>query len=87
VKKLMKPIEVVSWSDLTGKITPSRFRIELQDGSLMTVHVDKLLDRHEEKIAGMRTQHFRCRSTINDSIRQYVLAYELATCRWYLDKW
>ena len=87
MKRIMKPIRIVAWSDEEGLWTPVRFQVEDSEEARVTIRVEKVLLRSEERTAGQRVINFRCRSTVDDRIRQYELCYELSTCRWYLSRW
>ena len=87
MRTLMQPIATIAWSDATGKLTPMRFQVETKDSELITIQVEKVLNRSEQKRAGQRSLHFLCRSTIDAAMRQFELCFELSSCRWYLSKW
>jgi hypothetical protein len=81
MKVLMKPIEMVTWTDPQGKVKPIRFRI---DGEV--VKVAKVCHMTEETWAKQRTFIYQCQSEINGQLRTYELKFDLQTCKWYLYK-
>ena len=87
MKKLMQRVEMVATHHADGIFDPVRFRVEDKEQERFVIYVDKVLHRYEVRTAGQRTVNFRCRSTVNSAYRLYELAYEPATCTWYLSKW
>ena len=85
MKVIMKPIEVIASFSLEGKPTPIKFKTNDQNGSI-TVRVDRIVDRSDEKIAGNPMLLFLCESCIDDVQKRYEIKYEVATCKWYLSK-
>jgi hypothetical protein len=86
MKVLMKPIKMIAWFDENGKPNPVRFNISLPDESSVTIRIDRVIKKHEEKLAGNRMLVFTCQSVINNMERIYELKYELNSCKWYLYK-
>ena len=86
MKVCANPIEMVSYTKLNGVINPIRFRLQLQDESVIVIKVDRVITRENEKLAGNNMIVFKCQSQINDVQRLFELKYELSTCRWILFK-
>lgn len=86
MKVIAKPIEVVAWFDLSGKINPVRFKITNEDESNSVIKIDRIICIDKEKLAGNNMLVFKCQSIIDGVERIYELKYELSTCRWILFK-
>lgn len=79
----MQPIEMIVSFNIEGALTPIRYRIS-DGGENIVVKVDSVLTRTEEKVAGIRSMIFRCRSTINRVQKVFELKYEVERCKWFL---
>lgn len=79
MKVVAKPIEMICWFNNQG-ICPIRFRIPEDDGSNKVIKVDKVVNKHIEKLAGNMMWIFECQSNIDGYERQYQLKYDLGTC-------
>jgi hypothetical protein len=86
MKVLMKPIKMIAWFDENGVPTPVRYNMRLDDESSVTIRINRILEKREEKLAGNRMLVFTCQSVLNDMERIYELKYELSTCKWFLYK-
>lgn len=86
MKIMSKPIEVISYTDNNGELKPLRFRIQLEDKSVMVVKIDKIITKEKEKLAGNNMLIFKCQSLIDNIEMLFELKYELSTCRWILYK-
>lgn len=86
MKVLMKPIKMIAWFDEDGTLTPVRYNVSLDDESAVTIRINRIIQKKEEKLAGNRMLVFTCQSIVNDMERLYELKYELSTCKWYLFK-
>ncbi|HZK35037.1 MAG TPA: hypothetical protein VFD33_06995 [Bacillota bacterium] len=82
----MKPIKMIAWFSEDGVPTPVRFNIQQKDESTLTIRIDRITVKREEKLAGNRILVFTCQSTINGTETIYEIKYELTTCRWFLYK-
>lgn len=86
MKVIMKPIKMIAWFSEDGVPTPVRFNIQQKDESTLTIRIDRITVKREEKLAGNRILVFTCQSTINGTETIYEIKYELTTCRWFLYK-
>jgi len=86
MKVVVKPIEMVSWTDTRGNINPVRFRIAYEDESISVIKIDKVITVDKEKLAGNLMLVYKCQSVIQGADRIYHLKYELGTCQWILFK-
>jgi hypothetical protein len=86
MKIVVKPIEVVSWTDIKGNMNPVRFKITKEDESSSVVRIDKVICVDKEKLAGNNMLVFKCQSVINGADKLYEIKYELSSCRWVLYK-
>lgn len=85
MKVLMKPIEMIVWFTRDGVPNPIKYRIS-ENKENITVNIDKVILRQEEKLAGNRMYVYRCQSNINGTERTFELKYEISTCKWFLYK-
>jgi hypothetical protein len=83
MKTVMRSIEMIASSNIKGIITPIRYRIN-DAGEAVVVKVDNILTRTEEKVAGVRSLIFRCRSMIDGVQKVFELKYEVDQCKWFL---
>jgi len=86
MKVIMKPVKMIAWFNEDGVPTAVRFNIRQKDESGLTIRIDKIIQKREEKLAGNRMLVFTCQSVINNMERIYELKYELNSCKWYLYK-
>jgi hypothetical protein len=86
MKVYMKQIKMIAWFTEHGKLTPLKFQIQGSDNELVTIRVDNIIQRGEEKLAGNRMIVYRCQSEIDGVEKVYELKYEVGTCKWYLYK-
>lgn len=86
MKVLMKPIEMIAWFTEDGVPNPLRYRIQGENQENVTVSIEKIILRQEEKLAGNRMFIYRCQSTFDGIERIFELKYELSTCKWFLYK-
>jgi len=86
MKVVVKPIEMVSWSDTKGNINPVRFRIANEDESISVIKIDKVITVDKEKLAGNIMLVYKCQSVIKGLERLYEIKYELSSCKWILFK-
>lgn len=86
MKVINRPIEVVSWFDFEGQITPIRFRIHHDSDESIVYKIHKIMERSFEKPAGNPMWVYTCLSYENNCEKIFVLKYEISTCRWILFK-
>lgn len=86
MKVIAKPIEMIALSDATGDIKPIKFRMVLEDKSLSTVKIDRIVKRETSKKAGEIAYIYTCESLIKDELKLYELRYTLSSCIWVLYK-
>jgi hypothetical protein len=86
MKTYMKPIKMIAWFAEDGAITPVSFQIIGHEQEYVTVPIDKIIVRNEEKLAGNKMLIFRCQSVINKLEKIYELKYEPNKCKWWLWK-
>ena len=86
MKIVVKPIEMVAWTDTKGNINPVRFKITKDDESISVVKIDKVICVDKEKLAGNNMLVYKCQSVINGLDKLYEIKYELSSCRWILFK-
>jgi hypothetical protein len=70
-----------------GIPTPSRFRMILDDESLMVIQIKRIM--HQEKLKDAARNYFyifNCESVIDDRLRNYEIKYDIMNCKWYLYK-
>lgn len=86
MKIVMKPVEMIAWFTKDGVPNPLKYRIQDENKENMTISVERIMQREEEKLAGNRMFVFRCQSTIDGIEHVFELKYEINTCKWFLYK-
>lgn len=86
MKVYMKAVKMISVSEENGILTPLKFQIKNEEKEYVTIKIDNICDRAEERLAGNKMQIFKCQSEIEGSLKVFELKYELNTCKWYLYK-
>lgn len=86
MKVLMKPVDMIAWFTKDGIPNPLKYRMQDENNENITVSVERIITREEEKIAGNRMFVFKCQSLIQGMEKTFELKYELNTCKWYLYK-
>lgn len=86
MKVLAKSVDMIAWFKDSGKISPIKFRIEEDDGTLKIIKINKIIKVANEKIAGNPMQIYTCSSNINGVEKIFELKYEIERCKWYLFK-
>lgn len=86
MKIVASPIETIVWFKEKDHPRPVRFRIREEDGSYTLINVDRILEVHPQKIAGIASLIYRCQSLIHETERRYELKYLIQECRWILYK-
>lgn len=86
MKVYMQQIKMIAWFAENGNLTPLKFQIKGESNEFVTIKVDSVSERSEEKLAGNRMMIYRCQSEIDGIEKQYELKYEIVTCKWYLYK-
>lgn len=86
MKVYMKKIKMIAWFAEDGIMTPMKFQMEADDKQYVTIKVDTVSERSEEKLAGNRMFIYRCQSLVDGILKQYELKFEINHCQWYLYK-
>jgi hypothetical protein len=86
MKMLMKNVDMICVTSKDGTISPLKFRMTDSRGDAITVKIDRILIRDEQKIAGNRMLIYKVQSLIGDIEKVYEMKYEVATCKWYIAK-
>ena len=86
MKVIMKPVDMIVWFTKDGVPHPLKYRFENDNQENITVNVDRIVFREEEKLAGNKMLVYKCQSIINGIERIFELKYELNTCKWFLYK-
>jgi F420-dependent methylenetetrahydromethanopterin dehydrogenase len=86
MKVLMKPVKMIAMNEESGVITPIRFKMENKELGYITIKIDNIILRSEEKLAGNRMLIFRCQSDLHGLLYDFELKYEVSTCKWFLYK-
>ena len=78
------PIQIISYTDVDGKVTPMRFRFTDIDGSKVTVNIDRIIssDQAKSKIGAT----FECASTMYGTERRFKLYYSSISRMWVVEK-
>ena len=86
MKVLEQPIELISYTNDKGDISPLRFRIQIGDEPLKVIKIDKVIFKQLEKFAGNPMILYRCQSREENIEKIFEIKYELNTCKWMLYK-
>ena len=86
MKVYMRQIKMIAWFAENGTLTPLKFQIKGDGSEFITIRVDSITERSEEKLAGNKMMIYRCQSEIDGIEKQYELKYETSSCKWYLWK-
>lgn len=77
------PVQMISYTDTNGKITPIRFRFrDREEGELITVTIAKILseDQGRNRIGG----NFSCSAVIHGGKKTFTLWYKYFAHEWRL---
>lgn len=86
MKIIMKPVKMILLNDENGVLTPFRFQIRNAEKEYVTVKIENITEKSEEKLAGNRMLIYRCQSEINGILKLFELKYEISSCKWFLYK-
>lgn len=78
------PIQLISSCSTLGDFTPLRFRIELEDHSLETVTIDRILSHKDITFNGIKEIQYVCQAQISGQMRLFTLKYNIASHKWRL---
>ncbi|MGL4569999.1 MAG: hypothetical protein ACRCVJ_02900 [Clostridium sp.] len=81
---IAKPVQMIAWFDMEGKINPVRFKYEEEDEDCKVVCINRILNREFEKLAGNPMWKFTCSSIVDGVENTYSIKYDLLTNRWLL---
>lgn len=78
------PIQIISYTDVDGKVTPMRFRFVDYDGSKVTVNIDRIIssDQAKNKIGAT----FECAATLYGMEKRFKLYYSSISRVWVMEK-
>lgn len=85
MKVVAKDIEMVVWFSKEG-IKPIKFRYEDDNRSYITVKVDKIISKSQEKLCGNIALIFECQSLIDGEMKLYQVKYFVTEMKWLLWK-
>lgn len=83
MKSVAKSIKMIAWFDEDGKINPMKFKIEGEDEGKV-IHINRILNRELEKLAGNIMWKFTCSSIIDGIENVYQIKYDLLASKWLL---
>lgn len=78
------PIQMISGTDTTGKITPIRFRFQTAEDIIENIDIQKVISRDEKNYVGIREKQFLCMVQINDVQRIVEIRYNVESQKWKL---
>ncbi len=78
------PIQIISFTDTDGKITPMRFRFTDRDGSQVTVNIERIVST-DRKPRNFGT-NYECAATVGGMQRRFSLYYSGLTGAWMLSR-
>ncbi len=87
MKRIMRKIDIITWFDHEGNITPIKFKIIDENAEeAVIIKVDRIIHRTKERFAGNTMIVFECQSMIDDVLKRYQIKYEIEKQRWFLYK-
>ncbi len=86
MKCINKEVEMVAWFGKKGQLTPSRFRLEKENGELVVIKIDKIINQEKLKLAGSLSFKYTCQSEIRGEHRLFELRYYVDQVKWVLFK-
>lgn len=78
------PVQMISCTDTTGKITPMKFRFCDRNGEIITITIDKILSTDQEQ--GSLGANFVCAATLYGMQRTFQLRYSFLTHKWRMSR-
>lgn len=86
MRKIVRPIEMISITTREGKIRPVKFKILGEDDQDHVVHVSKINKMEESNIAGIRTRIYIGEVQVGDVARLCEIRYGIDNTKWELYK-
>lgn len=82
----MKSIKVIAMFNSEGPPVPIKFKVENKDDESMVIKIDKIIQTDLNRFAGNKMYKYKCETYIFDKSKLFTLAYELDTCKWFLQE-
>jgi hypothetical protein len=79
-----QPVEIVGIYSEDGIPLPQRCRVEESGQLYITIKIDQILERMEEKKGTVRILIYRCRSFNDGDAIDFELRYDVNQCYWEL---
>lgn len=76
------PVQMISCTDTTGKITPMKFRFCDRNGEIVTIAIDKILSTDQGSLGA----NFVCAATLYGTQKLFHLRYSYFTQKWQMSK-
>lgn len=76
------PIQMISSTSTSGKISPIRFRFETEEHNLETVDIEQIITRDEHNYVGIREKVFVCSAIIGRESHLFEIRYNLESQKW-----
>lgn len=80
------PVKMLSVCDTAGEITPVRFRLELEDHLLRTVHITQVVSRQAVQYVGIEAFVYLCKAELDERERLFELRYTVRSHKWVLQR-
>ena len=84
VSRNISTIAVFKFED--GTPMPYKFKIKDDDGEIMEVKVEQIIEINRSKSVGKDSIIYSCQSLFGDIQKRYELKYIVPECRWLLYK-
>ncbi len=78
------PIDCISVTDISGNITPLRFRVAQERQEQLRIDVSRVLDIRRIPYVGAEAQIFLCQAKINGLEQTIQLKYVIRSHCWFL---
>lgn len=79
-----RPVQMINFFGIDGKIQPIRFRLEDEEHELQTVSIKQIVSVNEVQHVGIESQIFLCRGDFVGRERLFELRYHIRGHRWTL---
>lgn len=86
MKILAKPIKTIVVFSPEKNPVPYKFKLENENGEVITVIINQILYSYRTKIAGIESIIYECQSVIDGIEKRYELKYIISKCQWQLYK-
>jgi hypothetical protein len=82
-----RPIEVITHTDMEGKMTPAKFRVEDEDGALHVFRIERVITQEKQRqTGGVMSIKYVCQVLMNGQMKTCELRYWIDKTIWKLER-